>query len=419
MPSGRTKQIFQIVATHRSSPSKILLGLPHGNHLGGVGSWTRNVAAELAETGNLVSILVHNSKGPNCYNYPTNVRLHRLAGPPADWAFSKDIAEVRRFLATNTDMVFFPNGGHCGYAAATQVKRKHGDLKVVGIAHSDEPSYYETLEYYEPIIDRFIGVSHAIAGKLKKVLPSSRQNDIICLPYGVPIPGEVERPTGTPLKLLYAGRIAEHQKRVSRLAGLTDALESLGVPFEFHLAGDGPERASLETTMRDRAVFHGPLGITEVQALMNRCDVIVQLSDFEGTSLTMLEGMASGMVPVMSNVTGIDAVIEHGVNGFLHPIGNITEAADHVAALHHNRSLLDAAGSAARRTILERFSIEVNARQIDTLCRTLLANPSMHQMLPYSAFPLSKASRIFWAKARGKTRGELTRLAAHLGISKV
>jgi glycosyltransferase involved in cell wall biosynthesis len=389
---------------------KILLGLPQGNDIGGVGSWTRNLAVELADAGNSVSVLVHNGKGPNCYTYTGNVRLHKLAGPPADWAFRKHIAEVRRLLEADPNMVFFPNGGHCGYAAAAQVKRKHGGLKVVGIAHSDESCYYETLQYYASIIDRFIGVSYAIAGKLKDVLPSSRQNDVICLPYGVPVPDEVQRPTGAPLKLLYAGRIAEHQKRVSRLAGLSNALESMGIPFEFHLAGNGRERASLETAMRDKAVFHGPLEIAEVQALMNRCDIIVQLSDFEGTSLTMLEGMASGMVPVMSAVSGIDAVIEHGVSGFLHPVGKITEAAAQVAALHQDRALLARTSLAARRKIMDRFSIEGNARQISIICRTLLDQPSGHRVLPHPAFPMSKESRIFWAKARGKMRATFGRL---------
>ena len=388
----------------------ILLGLPHGNRLGGVGSWTRNLAAELAVSGESISVLVHNRRSVDVYAYPENVKIVRLKGPPSDWAFRKDIAEVRRYLCSTPPTVFFPNGGHCGYAAAAQIKSSQKELRVVGMAHSDELPYYQTLQYYEPIIDRFVGVSYAIAEKLKSILPSDRSNDVICLPYGVPVPARVDRRSHGPLKLLYAGRIAEHQKKVSRLAVLSRTLESMGISFEFHVAGDGPERASLETAMPDRAVFHGSLGTAEVQTLMNRCDIIVQLSDFEGTSLTMLEGMASGMVPVMSAVSGIDAIIDHGVNGFLSDIGDVGQAATHIAALHKDRSLLSKASDRAREKIAHSFSIEANASYIASMSSSLLNEPSKHCILNKSAFPLNNEARIFWAKVKGKVHAELRTL---------
>jgi glycosyltransferase involved in cell wall biosynthesis len=303
--------------------------------------------------------------------------------------------------------VYFPNGGHCGYAAAAQIKRSQKEFRVVGMVHSDEISYYETLQYYEPIIDRFIGVSYAIAGKLKQVLPPGREQDVICLPYGVPIPGPVKRAVAPYIRLLYAGRLAEPQKRVSRLAELANTLTEMGVPYEFHLAGDGPERKSLEKSMGAKATFHGSLDTASVQALMNQCDVIVQLSDFEGTSLTMLEGMASGMVPVMSAVTGIDAVIEHGMNGFLHPIGDISMAATHIAALHGDPALQERAGHAARQKVSEHFSIKANAAQIASLCHDLMEQPSSYRVMSRPAFPLTKESRIFWEKAKGKIQSTL------------
>jgi len=392
-----------------TSPS-ILLGLPHGNRLGGVTTWSLNVAAELAKDGHRAGILIHASNKASLYDQPPGVDFVHLKGPPADWALRFDVLEAKRKLNAWKATVFFPNGGHCGYVAAAYHKKNNPDLRIVGMAHSDESYYYDTLIYYAPIIDRFLGVSYAIADKLKSLLPENRHADIFCLPYGVPIPEQMEREANGVLKLLYAGRVAEYQKRVSRLAELAEILERLRIPFELHVAGDGPERVALEEKMKGRAVFHGSLSPEKVSLLMRECNVIVQLSDFEGTSLTMLEAMAAGMVPVMSAVTGIDAVVENGVSGLLQAVGDVEKAADQIAMLHHDRSLLKTIGVNAREKVSRDFSIAGNATKISQLCHNLVGQPADHRHLGKPAFPISKEFGIFYAKARGKIRTELGKI---------
>lgn len=389
------------------SRSKIILGLPHGNRLGGVATWCMNVANELTTLGNEVGILVHDGIRTSQYLSPERVTMHNLKGRPSDWAFRRDIAEVRRYLEKEIPLVFFPNGGHCGYAAAAQLKREHPSLHIVATAHSDEEPIYETLEYYAPIIDSFIGVSYVIAEKIRNFLPKGREADVTSLPCGVPIREAPPRDQGGIIKLLYAGRVVETQKRVSRLASLADELDRLEIPYEFHVAGDGSARESLENIMRGRALFHGSIAPEEVQGLMEACHILVQFSDFEGTSVTMLEGMAAGMVPVMSAVTGIDAVIDHEVNGFLQPIGEVALAAAQCALLHQDRITLDQMGQAARDKVAQHFSIQANARVIAALCKSLQSQPSAYRVLPGRAFPLKIESKIFLAKAKGKIQSEI------------
>jgi glycosyltransferase involved in cell wall biosynthesis len=374
-----------------------------------------NVAAELVRQGNHASLLVHDGQRSGQYKIPKEVGVHKLAGPTSDWAFRRDIAEVRRYLKTETPLVYFPNGGHCGYAAAAQLKDKEGDLRVVGMVHSDESPYYKTLAYYEPVIDRFIGVSYAITDRLRQLLPEHRHSDIVCLPYGVPVPEPLPRKRGKKLKLLYAGRLAEAQKRVSRLKSLADELLTLGVDFEFHVAGDGAERQALEATMAGRAIFHGPVSPDAVRSLMKKCEIIVQLSDFEGTSLTMLEGMAAGMVPVMSAVSGIDAVIDDGQSGFLQPVGDVRLAAEQIARLDLDRDRLKNMGECARARIVRDFSIESNAATLGDLCASLLGEATRRRQLRKAAFPMREQSRIFYAKAVGKLRSEMRRFGLFSG----
>lgn len=83
------------------------------------------------------------------------------------------------------------------------------------------------------------------------------------------------------------------------------------------------------------------------------CDIFLLPSLFEGTPLTLMEALASGL-PVVSTATcGMKDVIRDGQNGLLVPIraaGDITRA---VAKLTADRSLREALGRSAQETAAE------------------------------------------------------------------
>lgn len=58
----------------------------------------------------------------------------------------------------------------------------------------------------------------------------------------------------------------------------------------------------------------------------------------EGSPLVCTEAMASGCVPIASDVcTGI---CKHGLNALIHPVGNVALLTEHIARLHADRKLL-------------------------------------------------------------------------------
>lgn len=73
-------------------------------------------------------------------------------------------------------------------------------------------------------------------------------------------------------------------------------------------------------------------------------DIYLNLSDYEGTSLTMLEAMACGCVPIVTNVSGVDAFINNLENGFISDIGDIENIANSILYLNINRTLLNEYG---------------------------------------------------------------------------
>ena len=90
---------------------------------------------------------------------------------------------------------------------------------------------YDWLAYYEPIIHRSVAVSAEIAQKLTERIPH-RAEHVVIRPYAVDVPDISRRvgysPTERPLRLVYAGRLSERQKRVSDLARLAELLNEAG-----------------------------------------------------------------------------------------------------------------------------------------------------------------------------------------------
>lgn len=86
------------------------------------------------------------------------------------------------------------------------------------------------------------------------------------------------------------------------------------------LVGDGPMRAELESFIQAENLAHAVV-ITgqrnDVPALVGAMDVFVLSSLSEGTSISLLEAMASGVAPVVTRVGGNPAIVHHDENGLL------------------------------------------------------------------------------------------------------
>lgn len=97
--------------------------------------------------------------------------------------------------------------------------------------------------------------------------------------------------------------------------------------------GDGELRESLETeaihlNISSRTAFNHHSN--DVHTLIQDCSMYVSSSDYEGQSNSMLEAMAMGLPCVCTDCPsgGASAVIQHGINGLLVPVGDVNALAD-------------------------------------------------------------------------------------------
>lgn len=122
------------------------------------------------------------------------------------------------------------------------------------------------------------------------------------------------------------------------------------------IAGDGPERAPLESLIAhlglvDTVQVLGWLEPQAVQALLNQGDVFVHPARNDLFPASVLEAMAAGKPVIGSERAGsvVDRVMS-GVNGFIHGHEKIVELAEHMVFFMEHPEEIKKMGIEARRT---------------------------------------------------------------------
>lgn len=288
-----------------------------------------------------------------------------IALPPRE-QFRSSLDQSERSALVRT-AVYIPNYIEFGYKLSAFSRLEGHDSRCIGVCHTDEPHYYRLLHKYEPVIQKFVAVSRRTQRHLIEAIPH-RAADVHLVPYGVRCPPSYPHRTrtGLAIRILYAGRLVSRQKRVFDFVHLVEDLERRGVDFSFDLIGTGPDEAVLTRELRavsNRARVMRPRPHQQMLDLYHRYDVFAMVSSTEGTSIAMLEAMSHGVVPIVTEVSGSEDVIEHGVNGFLGPVGTPSALAGHIARLAQGRAELEELSYAAWHTAVREYQFDRRAEE--------------------------------------------------------
>jgi glycosyltransferase involved in cell wall biosynthesis len=177
-------------------------------------------------------------------------------------------------------------------------------------------------------------------------------------------------PGSTPLMVLSVGNlipIKGHEVLIRAVAALAPEFPALAL----EIIGEGPERSRLEILTRqlnigERVRFLGRKSRREVVEAMRRCTVFALPSRYEGLGCVYLEAMAVGKPVIGCRGQGIAEIIQQGSNGFLVGPDNEKELTLALGMLLRDERKRKSLGTAARDTILDRFTL---AHQAETLAR--------------------------------------------------
>lgn len=161
-------------------------------------------------------------------------------------------------------------------------------------------------------------------------------------------------------------------------------LKARGIPFECHLIGDGPRRARVQSQIRELGLttcvlVHGPQPRATVAKFAARAQVFVLPSvptrsgKREGIPVVLMEGMASGLPVVASDISGIPELIENRRSGLLVPPRDVEALSSALEELATNAGLRETLGQAGRARVVERFNLRTNAKTLACMFETVVA----------------------------------------------
>ena len=333
-------------------------------NIDGPTAWLKRLLPYLKENGFEIRIIFFANRDKNLQTY----RYFEDAGFSCkiiswDKFNEQKISELLQELKQHTPDIFIPNYFPIAMEVAKLLK-PYG-MPVVMALHNDNAFHYALVKEYGDITDAIVAVSGAIAGMVKEIAPG--HPGLHMIPYGAPIPSVTTNYDGGTLKLVYAGRLIEHQKRISEVAkGLCKvAAEIPGT--ECTIYGSGKDAAAVKAIVASannpRVTFKGRLDSTEVQEHLLRNHVFVLLSDYEGTPIALMEAMACGLVPVCNNVkSGMTELVTHQQNGML-VNDRATALVEAVRFIKDNPGEWKRMSEAARKKIQNEYSEEACNRQ--------------------------------------------------------
>lgn len=141
-------------------------------------------------------------------------------------------------------------------------------------------------------------------------IPSSK---IVAIPTGI----EAEwlnddiKPTDKTKKFLFIGRY-ERRKGIQELSMALANLKSIDA--EFHFIGPIPEQNKVK---KENVIYHGAIhNQEEIKKITRNCDILLCPSYSEGMPNVIMEGMASGLAIIASNVGAVNLLVDKN-NGYL------------------------------------------------------------------------------------------------------
>lgn len=224
-----------------------------------------------------------------------------------------------------------------------------------------------------PLLNRFTAYITAISVATKDALiqyenfPSEKikviYNGLDDVRYLLPPDVGLKKELGLPISARIMGTVGRLDS-IKNQKMMIKALRQVRVSYPetvLLIVGDGPERRNLEA-------FVAELGLTshviftgfreDVHRFFSLMDVFLLTSFSEGTAMTILEAMASGLPTIVTDVGGNPEIVEAGKTGFVIPSDDEKALADRVLSFFNNPNTMKIMGQAGRAHFENHFTVD-------------------------------------------------------------
>lgn len=348
-------------------PVSIINDCNMGLGLCGIESWSNMLCSKLRERGwENLRIYVNSELRTETLTgewVPLSECVDWVGGSPGSGR-GPDL-DTLRYLAERMPCIIIANSEETLCAACVLKKLYPGGVRIVSVPHAGLETTYRSRAGLKDYVDQFVVVSTDGLRAMAELGCGKEQLRCMQIPFDCEerLERSYSEYDGSPIKIGYAGRLERTAKRMDLLLRLIQSLANKGLNFHMEIAGAG----AYEHTVRDfveknqmngKVSMLGRLPREGIPSFWRNQDICVNLSDFEGRSISVTEAMGNGAVPVVTDVSGVRDDITDGVNGYIVPVGGYKAAADRIELLTRNRGRLREMGRAAHDKVYPKSLIE-------------------------------------------------------------
>ena len=178
--------------------------------------------------------------------------------------------------------------------------------------------------------------------------------------FGLPFDKINVVPNGINLTNFNVGRLV-YEKGIQHLISAMPKILNGYNDTKLVIAGKGGMLEDLKAQAQamgiaNKVYFTGYLNSKQVQKIYKCADVAVFPSTYEPFGIVALEGMLAGVPTVVSDIGGLDEIVDHGVNGMKCYAGNPNSIADSVLTVLYDKQLSTNMAKKAKQKVKEEFN---------------------------------------------------------------
>jgi len=361
---------------------------------GGSGVVASELGRHLAERGHEIAFISY-ATPLRLGELPPHVSFHEveieryplLKNFPYTLALASKMAEVVRMKDLQILHVHYAIPFGAAALLAKQITSER-DLKVITTLHGTDITLVGNNASFKPVTrltiersDAVTAVSQFLERETRSQFGITRQIDVI-YNFTDPRRYENEVPPCIPRKCHTEPAMLIHISNFRPVKRIGDVIRIFArvckkLDARLILVGDGPEAPvaemlAAELGVRDKVSFLGV--VDRVAPVLKHADLLLLPSATESFGLVALEAMTSGVPVIASNIGGIPEVVEHGVGGYLAPVGDVDQMATDAVRLLSDCDLWESFSAAGRERAVKSFSYEQIVPQYEAIYERVLSH---------------------------------------------
>ncbi len=328
---------------------------------GGSGVVATELGLNLAKMGHEVHFISYSSpfrlRGfqQNVYYHEVNVSAYPLFKyPPYDLSLATKILEITREYKLDIVHVHYAIPHAVSAYLAKQMLKGKGPKTVTTLHGTDitlvgqDKTFYEVVQFSIEESDGVTTVSKYLTERTKRDFAIKKEIKTIYNFVDISRFSGVVTNCDARLFKPNNEKLLIHTSNFRKVKRLPDIIRIFAavkkhVPSRLLLVGEGPERQTahdlaVELGVHDDVLFLGTQDY--IENLLGCADVFLLPSSEESFGLAALEALSCETPVVGSTVGGIPEVVDHNINGFLHPVGDVEAMANSVIELLTNDGML-------------------------------------------------------------------------------